>query len=228
MKKIILSILFFGVISINSANAINLDVLSGDKRLACEALLCLASPVKPPECASAIAKYFSIHFKKPWKTIQGRKNFLNLCPVDNSDTEMFKYKNDILAYLDGECSVAELNKRIERKLLRVEQICKDSACNEFKIYGYRINPELTKSCYLLQSSAYTSDYDKFNYTCSKDFIEEKDWKRGYKLEKITEQEYNALPENLREKYREKVNLRWQYVYYKKNFINKQCWVNNNG
>lgn len=43
MKKVLLSTLIFGVVS---ANAIELELLSGDTRLACEAMLCLASPVQ--------------------------------------------------------------------------------------------------------------------------------------------------------------------------------------
>ncbi|MGJ9311179.1 TrbM/KikA/MpfK family conjugal transfer protein, partial [Campylobacter coli] len=57
MKKITFAtILFFGVVS--SSNAIKLDILTGDTKLACEAMLCLASPVKPPECGAALARYF--------------------------------------------------------------------------------------------------------------------------------------------------------------------------
>ncbi|WP_236103442.1 TrbM/KikA/MpfK family conjugal transfer protein [Campylobacter armoricus] len=113
--KIKLISIILAMFMFSNLKAIKLDYLSGDTRYACEAMLCLASPIKPPECSAAIARYFSIKFKKPWKTIQARKDFLNLCPVDNSDTEMLKYKNDILAHLDGECSLEELNKRVEKK-----------------------------------------------------------------------------------------------------------------
>lgn len=69
--------------AINNANALDLQLLTGDT--SCEVILCLASPVKPPECASSLAKYFAIHFKKPWKTINARKEFLNLCPIDTKN-----------------------------------------------------------------------------------------------------------------------------------------------
>lgn len=220
LMSIVLVMLLF-----SNLKAIKLDYLSGDTRYACEAMLCLASPVKPPECSAAIARYFAIKFSKPWKTIQARRNFLNLCPVDNSDTEMLKYKNEVLSYLDGECSLEELNKRVEKKLLWVERVCKDSVCEEIEHYGYRINPELTKSCYLLQSSSYT-DYQGFEYICSKNFIEDVSWKRGYELQEISEQEYNLLPDNLREKHREKIGFQWKWVFYKKIFINKKCWIKN--
>lgn len=61
------------------------DVLTGDTKLACEAILCLAAPTRPGECASAIAKYFSISLRRFSQTLRARRNFLNLCPqVDPS------------------------------------------------------------------------------------------------------------------------------------------------
>ena len=57
------------------------DLLSGDTASACEAILCLAAPARPGECAASIAKYFSINLKKPWKTLKARLNFLKLCPT---------------------------------------------------------------------------------------------------------------------------------------------------
>lgn len=56
------------------------DVLTGDMRLACEAILCLSSGDRPSECAPSIQRYFSIQHKK-WKdTLNARRDFLNLCP----------------------------------------------------------------------------------------------------------------------------------------------------
>ena len=60
------------------------DVLDGDKGLACEALLCLAAPVRPGECLRSIRKYFSIDFSNPLRTIRARLNFLRLCPVNDA------------------------------------------------------------------------------------------------------------------------------------------------
>jgi hypothetical protein len=54
--------------------------------LACEAVLCLSvSAGRPAECAASISHYFGIIFKKPWKTIQARANFLKLCPDVSED-----------------------------------------------------------------------------------------------------------------------------------------------
>lgn len=57
---------------------------TGDTKLACEAVMCLASPTKPQECMSAIRKYFSITARKPHEQITKRRNFLKLCPQDNN------------------------------------------------------------------------------------------------------------------------------------------------
>lgn len=83
MKEILFILCVLGVI--NNANALDLQLLAGDTRSSCEVILCLASPVKPPKCASSLAKYFAIHFRKPCKTINARKEFLNLCPIDTKN-----------------------------------------------------------------------------------------------------------------------------------------------
>lgn len=250
MKKVLSSILVFGVVS---SNAINLDILSGDTRLACEAMLCLASPIKPPECGAALARYFSIDAIKWAQVIAKRKSFLNLCPVDASDDpEMYKYKNDILVNLDGECSVYSLNNRIEKTILRTEQFCQSngagngSTCREIKIYGYRINPELTNSCKLLSTSKYT-DYH-LKYTCNTKFYEQEEWQRGYELKEISQEIYNALPISQREQgekltqiskqeyiklpqnKRKQIGFKFYRIdtgYYQKVVIKKDCWVNEN-
>lgn len=64
--------------TIGTANA--QGVLTGDTRLACEAILCLAAPSKPSECNDSLKKYFSIKHKKAKDTTKARQNFLNLCP----------------------------------------------------------------------------------------------------------------------------------------------------
>lgn len=59
------------------------DYLSGNEKLACEALLCLSASAdeRPGECAPSLEKYFSINFPKdPVKTARERANFLELCP----------------------------------------------------------------------------------------------------------------------------------------------------
>lgn len=56
------------------------DLLTGDTRLACEAILCLSSGDRPGECSPSLSRYFGIS-KKKWKdTVKARRNFLKLCP----------------------------------------------------------------------------------------------------------------------------------------------------
>ncbi len=60
-------------------------IFSGEKRLACEAVLCLLSGQRPNECTSALTRYFSIKIKKngvfhPGRTLKARTKFLELCP----------------------------------------------------------------------------------------------------------------------------------------------------
>ncbi len=64
------------------------DVLTGDKKLACEAILCLSSGDRPSECSPALSRYFGI--KKDWwkDTVKARRKFLNKCPDADQDKEM--------------------------------------------------------------------------------------------------------------------------------------------
>jgi hypothetical protein len=64
------------------------ELLTGDTRLACEAVLCLASGTRPSECTPALQRYFSISFKKFSDTLRGRTDFLNLCPSSKQSPEM--------------------------------------------------------------------------------------------------------------------------------------------
>lgn len=57
--------------------------LSGDTKLACEAILCLSTGQRPSECTPSIQRYFSIRHNKPWETLQARTNFLQLCPASS-------------------------------------------------------------------------------------------------------------------------------------------------
>jgi len=43
--------------------------LSGDTKLACEAILCLSSGTRPSECAPSIRRFFSIKHKKLHKQL---------------------------------------------------------------------------------------------------------------------------------------------------------------
>ncbi|WP_416861850.1 TrbM/KikA/MpfK family conjugal transfer protein [Helicobacter ganmani] len=53
-----------------------MQTLSGDTKLSCEALLCLASPIKPSECSPSLARYFGISAKKMERYDYQAKEFL--------------------------------------------------------------------------------------------------------------------------------------------------------
>ena len=89
----------------------NVEMLTGDERDACEAILCLSSGERPEECHSSLKRYFSIKAKKPWKTIQKRTNFLKRCP--SGSYEGREAHLSALAHGAGNCEMntllAELN-----------------------------------------------------------------------------------------------------------------------
>jgi hypothetical protein len=57
------------------------SLLTGDTKLACEALACLSTGSPPHECQPAIARYLSINANKPAQTVAARMAFLNQCPL---------------------------------------------------------------------------------------------------------------------------------------------------
>ncbi|MBT0963018.1 TrbM/KikA/MpfK family conjugal transfer protein [Denitromonas iodatirespirans] len=97
------------IIGISGAPAIQAQqVLTGDTRLACEAILCLSSGSRPSECSPSIRRYFNIH-KRKWKdTLKARTNFLKLCPASNTDSNMNSLVGAIASGA-GRCDAAYLN-----------------------------------------------------------------------------------------------------------------------
>lgn len=94
------------------------NVLTGDRALACEAILCLSSGDRPQECANSLRRYFGIKHKKPWKTLSARKDFLNLCPSSN-EKDMPELVNALVNGA-GRCDAAELN-RVMRSTYEVKE-----------------------------------------------------------------------------------------------------------
>ncbi len=82
--------------------------LTGKVKLACEAILCLSTGSPPGECSPSLGEYFSIDFDDISDTIQGRINFLNLCPV-SSETPQMKSLVNAIANGAGRCDAASLN-----------------------------------------------------------------------------------------------------------------------
>lgn len=87
MKKTLYVAMMVGALVAGSMGAAKAqDVLTGDKKLACEAILCLAAVgQRPGECSAAIAKYFSITASKPSKLKAKRKDFLEMCPSGDAN-----------------------------------------------------------------------------------------------------------------------------------------------
>lgn len=93
-----------------SAPATAGDLLTGKKKQACEAMLCLASGDPPHECANPLDIYFDIKFDEPDDTIDARRDFLSACPASDSSPEMNGLA-DALARGAGRCDVGSLNRR---------------------------------------------------------------------------------------------------------------------
>lgn len=102
------TLLFISTIATITTPTYAAGTLTGDTKLACEAIICLSTGQRPSECTPPLKRYFSINHKK-WKdTLKGRTNFLNLCPAVSMDSKMNKLVNDI-ANGAGSCDAASLN-----------------------------------------------------------------------------------------------------------------------
>ena len=60
------------------------QVLTGDTRYACEAVLCLLSGQRPDECTPSLQRYFSIRLRRFNDTQRARSSFLKLCPASTA------------------------------------------------------------------------------------------------------------------------------------------------
>lgn len=88
------------------------DLLTGDNRLACEALLCLSSGERPAECNPSLNRYFNISKKKWSDTLKARRDFLKLCP-SASEPGMPSLVEAIINGA-GKCDAASLNRALQR------------------------------------------------------------------------------------------------------------------
>lgn len=131
------------------------DVLTGDTRLACEAVLCLSSGTRPGECAPSLARYFGIKFDKPWDTIKARIDFLNLCPA-HSEPGMPSLITAI-AHGAGQCDATYLNRfnkiKMNRKECTKDRFTREQTCS-------------TKEVELISNTkpAYCQIYESHEYT----------------------------------------------------------------
>lgn len=93
-----------------SSAAFAQEQLSGDTKLACEAIMCLSSGQRPDQCTPSIQRFFSISFRRLTDTMQGRINFLNQCPK-GGDANMNTLVQGI-AYGAGSCDAGTLNRTL--------------------------------------------------------------------------------------------------------------------
>ena len=84
--------------------------LTGDAATACQAIICLSTGQPPNECSAALARYFSIQFRRFSDTLRGRINFLDLCPTSSAEG-IPQLINDI-ANGAGNCDPDTLNTRL--------------------------------------------------------------------------------------------------------------------
>lgn len=106
MKQHVLKALYITGLTLAAAPAAY--ALSGDTKLACEAVLCLSSGTRPSECSPSLAKYFGITDPRPHKMITKRLNFLNLCPTSHESPEM-KALVSAISQGAGRCDAQFLN-----------------------------------------------------------------------------------------------------------------------
>ncbi len=109
MNRRLLNVVCGGALVLGCGGLVADDgVLTGDTRLACEAIMCLASGTRPAECSSSLSRYFSISFSDWRDTIQGRINFLNLCPGAQVSGEMSGLVS-AMGNAVGRCDAQSLN-----------------------------------------------------------------------------------------------------------------------
>ena len=94
-----------------AANAQDADVLAGDTRLACEAILCLSTGERPSECTPSLDRYFGIRKKKLSDTLEARLDFLEQCPVANQTPQMAALVS-VISRGAGRCDAASLNRTL--------------------------------------------------------------------------------------------------------------------
>lgn len=140
------------------------EVLTGTTRLACEAILCLSSGVRPGECAPALNHYFGIlvygKYGLDWPaTVAARHAFLSLCPVVSSPgmPELV----DAIASGAGRCDAATLNSRLRRPAYKYrERWLGGDAGSVVEIQEFQaISDEKPLYCLVYERNQYTLDVD---------------------------------------------------------------------
>jgi len=191
----------------------NDNSLTRDQEDACGAILCLASSNKVSECASYLKRYFSIkifkHGSLKWgQTVNARRNFLNICPIDNRDRdkEMDNLITDVLPNQRGNCTADELNAMVDVRIRQIRTINK-----------------IPEYCEILAKHSYT-DINLPEYKCDSKFYNLNDWNRGYYLEETDFKSYKEWINNGNAGHIDRSN-QLRPIYYKHINIIKKCWFN---
>ena len=82
--------------------------MTGDTRLACEAILCLSVAAAPAECRPSLRRYFDIRPRKLSDLVRQRLQFLQLCPASAQNPAM-RSLVAAMAQGAGRCDAASLN-----------------------------------------------------------------------------------------------------------------------
>ncbi|OSI10931.1 MULTISPECIES: TrbM/KikA/MpfK family conjugal transfer protein [Neisseria] len=165
MKRILTAVLtatvFFPLAAV-AQNSLKEELLQGDEKLACEAILCLSSGTRPNECHPSLHRYFSIRHKKMHRTIEARRDFLNMCP-SSSEKDMSGL-TDALANGAGRCDAAELN-RVMRRIVTVRE-CGNLKNNTFssRRSGESFCQNVKKAIVLNAKPAYCTAYHQHGWT----------------------------------------------------------------
>jgi hypothetical protein len=180
MKK--LAVLAFGVLfGVDSAFAIDTSEMSGEKKTACEVIMCLSSSAgRPGACKEPLKKYFELQATRHKSISSVRSDFLKKCPDGGSSgDEKYDSLKSTLKEQKFECTAEEFNKDTHaekrsggdgdgssiRTMAEVPQFCKDLAKEEYSI---------------LELPTYIGNKQWYSTT---------DWGRGYELKKTTKAEY---------------------------------------
>lgn len=146
----------------SAASQADSEIFTGDKRLACEAILCLSSGDRPSECTDSLRRYFSISHKRLHKTIEARKNFLKLCPTSN-EAGMPELVNAI-GDGAGRCDAAELN-RVNRAYYRTQRTVRNRHGEQHKklVRVAYVRNAYPGYCQAYFSHGWTTAADKVRY-----------------------------------------------------------------
>ena len=133
------------------------DLLTGLPRLACEAILCLSSSVRPSECAPSLAHYFGINLKTWADTVRARRNFLQMCPASKEPG-----MPDLISAISsgaGRCDAAMLNQRNRRTAYRIRKdyLNYETGAAQYVTQFEAIDDVKPLYCLVYENNEYTAD-----------------------------------------------------------------------